>query len=328
MRRILTTLTLLTGLAAAPLHAACTAPSLLETMDAGDRARLTQMAAGEVHGEGVLWQAEKDGRTIVLAGTMHLPDPRTDPVFSRIADAMQSADVALFEMTRAEEAQMTAALTDDPQRMLITEGPDLRARLDAETWRVLAQAARARGIPPAFAAKVQPWFLVLTLSAPPCLAANAIDSTLDHRLMDRATANGAEVRALEPWDTLLTIVEAADAQDELDMLRLSLQSPELQEQVFNAVMDLYFDERISEIMALTAIAAELSPGVDVDEAMQINDMAEEALLYGRNDAWMPVILQAAAQNDETFVAVGAAHLPGERGLLGQLEAAGWAISPR
>ncbi|NDU99938.1 TraB/GumN family protein [Pseudoroseicyclus tamaricis] len=328
MRRLLAPLAFALTALAGPLLAACDGPSLLETMGAEDRARLDAMAQEVPFGDGVIWRADKDGHRIILAGTMHLPDPRAEALTTRLSRIMKGADLALFEMTRKEEAEMTEALTEDPTRMLITEGPDLRERLDPQTWEVLSEAAEARGIPPVFAARVQPWFLVLTLSAPPCLAGGeALTGGLDHQLMDAATAAGIETRALEPWDTLLTIVEAADPEEELDMLRLSLQPPELQEQLFNAVLDLYFEECVGAIMALTTLSAELSPGVDLEEAMEANAMAEDALLYGRNDSWLPLILSAGEANAKTFVAVGAAHLPGERGLLQGLQDAGWTISP-
>ncbi|WP_373355859.1 TraB/GumN family protein [Pseudoroseicyclus sp. CXY001] len=327
LRRLTAALSLLAALAAQPAAAACDAPDLLSTMSAGERDRLAAMAAEIPYGDGILWRADKDGHRIILAGTMHLPDPRSDALFTHLARVMHGSDLALFEMTRTEEAEMREVLTAEPERMLVTDGPDLEARLDAETWAALSAAAEARGIPPAFAARVEPWFLVLTLSAPPCLPPDGGDGGLDHRLMDRATAEGIEVRALEPWDTLLRIVAEADDSQELDMLRLSLQPPEMQQQLFNATLELYFDERIGEIMALTALSAEMSPGIDLEEALAVNAAAEEALLYGRNEDWLPHIIAAGEANAKTFVAVGAAHLPGERGVLRGLEAAGWTVTP-
>lgn len=53
---------------------------------------------------------------------------------------------------------------------------------------------------------------------------------------------------------------------------------------------------------------------------------EEALIYGRNAEWskkLPTIMHTAA----TLVAVGAAHLPGDRGLLQLLRKAGFEVTP-
>lgn len=51
---------------------------------------------------------------------------------------------------------------------------------------------------------------------------------------------------------------------------------------------------------------------------------EEALIYGRNADWAKR-LPAIMREKSTFLAVGAAHLPGERGLLSLLRAAGYTV---
>lgn len=56
-------------------------------------------------------------------------------------------------------------------------------------------------------------------------------------------------------------------------------------------------------------------------ASQIND-----LLYNRNKKWIPAIIKAANEKP-TFFAVGAAHLPGEYGVLHLLREQGYKISP-
>ena len=51
----------------------------------------------------------------------------------------------------------------------------------------------------------------------------------------------------------------------------------------------------------------------------------DALLIQRNRNWMPVIAEAAATHDDLVVAVGAAHLIGDFGILWFLEQDGWAL---
>ena len=50
------------------------------------------------------------------------------------------------------------------------------------------------------------------------------------------------------------------------------------------------------------------------------------MIYNRNKAWaekLPTIMKAAP----TFVAVGALHLPGEKGLLKLLKSQGYTVEP-
>ena len=53
---------------------------------------------------------------------------------------------------------------------------------------------------------------------------------------------------------------------------------------------------------------------------------EERLIYGRNDNWMKLMPSIMAEKP-TFFAVGALHLVGERGMLTQLQKAGYTVTP-
>jgi uncharacterized protein YbaP (TraB family) len=46
----------------------------------------------------------------------------------------------------------------------------------------------------------------------------------------------------------------------------------------------------------------------------------------RNQKWIPIISDLILKNS-TFIAVGAAHLPGEEGVLNLLRKAGYTITP-
>ncbi len=53
---------------------------------------------------------------------------------------------------------------------------------------------------------------------------------------------------------------------------------------------------------------------------------EKLLLHDRNRRWMPT-LESLARNKPTFFAVGAAHLPGEEGLINLLKRRGYTVEP-
>lgn len=52
----------------------------------------------------------------------------------------------------------------------------------------------------------------------------------------------------------------------------------------------------------------------------------DALLFKRNEKWIPLILDAAKQQP-TFFAVGAGHLPGEKGVIDLLRKKGYNVNP-
>ncbi|MBL4810956.1 MAG: TraB/GumN family protein [Rhodobacteraceae bacterium] len=231
-------------------------------------------------------------------------------------------------LTPAQTASLNIAAAAAPERMMLmqTTLPEL---LDGETWQAVVAAARARGLAVPLLAKFQPWLLVMALSAPPCAMGDLVSGAagLDHMLMDDAARNQVPQAALEPWDMLLTAVEDISLEQQAGLLQLSLQPPDIQAEMFVALLDAYFAENLGEMTALSRLFADYAPGMDRARAQQLYQFSETLLLTDRNANWVSVIETAAAQNPKLFVAVGAAHLPGRSGLLALLSARGWQIEP-
>lgn len=308
--------------------AACDGPSLFDRLSPEDRAVLDARVAETPYPEGIFWRAKRDGQTITLVGTMHISDPRLEPVFARAQPLLAEADLLLVEMTRHDQVMMQDALARDPSLMFLTDGPTLPEQLDDATWDRLAEALRDRGIPPFVAAKFRPWFLSLMLATPACAMEGMAspEAGLDFMMMDAAAMLGLPQQALEPWDTLFTLFESGTVEEQLDALRASIIDPEVQEQSFVATIDGYFSGDIARVWELGRLTADDMPGTTPEEAAAMFGDFEEMLLLRRNRAWVDVIETAAAAHGHVMVAAGAAHLPGEEGVLNLLAGRGWTIA--
>lgn len=317
-------LALCLALAASAATAECRGPSLLDRLDPEARADLAASVAATPHAEGILWSARRGDARILLAGTLHLPDPRHRATLLALAPALQAADLVLLETTPQEESAMARAIAANPDLALALEGPVLSDRLDAAAWTVVAAAAQARGIRPADAARFRPWLLMMALSAPPC-AATPGPGGLDRLVQDAALAEGVPVAALEPWDTLFRLLGQGDEGAQIEMLKLSLLDEGPAQELLVAMREGYFAGRVAEVWEINRLAARFRPaGLGASDPQAFRWM-EEALLDRRNAAWVPVIEEAARANPRLVVAAGAAHLPGEAGLLRLLEARGWTV---
>ena len=318
----------LTTLAALPLQAACTGESLLDQLGADQRAALDQAVAATPYPEGILWQATRGADTLTLIGTMHIFDPRLEPLAGRAEPHVATAEVLLVEMGPEEEQALQRAMVNEPSRIFYTEGPTLPDRLDPETWQAVQDAARARQLPPFFVAKMRPWYLMLTLSIPPCAMSDMMSGRmgLDHMLIEQAQAAGVPVRAVEPWDTIFALFNQGTEDEQIDMLRTSLADADLQEAAFVAMLDGYFAGRMAEVWEMSRLTIRMTDGLTTEEADAAFAMTEELLLDTRNLAWMDEIEAAAAAHDTFAMAVGAGHLPGDVGLLNLLEQDGWTLT--
>ncbi len=326
LRALALTIALAAGGAA---QAQCGGPSLLDRLTAEERAALDAQVAAMPFAQGLLWQAERDGQVVTLVGTMHIHDPRLDAIMARVEPRLDDVGLLLLEVTPAEEAEMTGALTRDPSLMFLTEGPTLPEMLDEPTWQAVAEAARIRGIPPFMAAKFQPWFLMLSLSVPACAAEHMLAGRegLDFMLWDAAEARGLGMRALEPWDTVFTLFGEATMEEQLAYLRAGVLEPALQEEMFVAMIEGYFAGEVGQVWELGRVSLNFIPGMEGEAGQALFEEMEEQLLNARNRAWIPVIEAAATEYGQVMVAAGAAHLPGEEGVLALLQERGWTVRP-
>ncbi|MGJ8622851.1 MAG: TraB/GumN family protein [Yoonia sp.] len=318
----------LLSLVGGPVIAACTGEGFYDSMTDAQRAELQATAAQIPYAQGLTWQAKKDDDTLTLIGTMHVYDPRLQIIRSDVAQTVQTADLVLLEATPTEEAQLKKAITDRPEVFFITDGATLPERLDEDTWQMVSAAANARGIPGFMAAKMQPWYLSLTLAVPPCAMTEIMAGMtgLDKMIITDAAAAGVPLQALEPYTTLFDMFTDESLEDQVDMLRVSMLVPDLQEQIFISMLDLYFAEEVGILWNMSRIAMTQVPDIDPAEGQAMFEEMQDGLLDQRNRAWMPVIAEATEAHDNIVVAVGAAHLIGDTGVLQLLENNGWTIT--
>ena len=114
--------------------------------------------------------------------------------------------------------------------------------------------------------------------------------------------------------------------DHIEALELGLAIEDLQLAIYVETFEAYFTGEIARLWETSREAVTLAP-LPPQEAMALFDDTEDKLLTRRNLAWMPIIAEATEAHDTIIVAAGAAHMPGEYGLLYLLEQDGWTIAP-
>ncbi|MCR8826146.1 TraB/GumN family protein [Pseudosulfitobacter koreensis] len=304
--------------------AACNGTDLRATLSARQSAELATELQDMPYPDGNHWVAHKGAQTIHLIGTLHLSDPRLTPIAARLAPVIASADLLLAEATEAEEAQLNEAMATRPELISLTSGPTLIELMPPEDWAELADAASKRGIPPFMAAKFQPWYLAMVLAMPPCVLATMQDGQhgLDKALLQIATENDVPAEALEPFDTLFTLMGQDTLEHQVALLRLGvIPAPQAEEMTATLVAQ-YFDEAHGAIMPLNRVVTQDLVDMPKAEFDAVFDNMVDTLLNQRNANWLPRI--TAAQG-VTVVAVGAGHLGGTDGLLNMLADEGYAL---
>lgn len=316
----------LLALAHAPAaEARCNGSDMRSAMSTPQRSALQRAAAAVPFGSGNHWIARKGDRQINVIGTMHVNDPRFSAVVRRLAPVITSADLVLFEVTRKQARAFWDNLDASSANLfLIGTGPTLDKLLPAEAWDTLWKKARNAGIAPSTAKRIKPWFLTFYLADENCsprglFAANG----LDRRIEKLARRSRVPIGSLETVSEAILPLSRRPIRDQLRMMEFDTGSTARNETLFVTMRETYFEEASAEGDILEQrqfLSAMQGPR---GEAERLWRNYRDDLLNTRNRAWLPRILGAPGQR--IVVTVGAAHLPGETGVLRLLERAGYRL---
>lgn len=307
------------------VQAECVGRNLIAALPADRRVAVQAAAHAVPFARGNLWQATKGDRLITLVGTYHLADPRHAATLARLTGPMAAATALLVEAGPAEEAALRADIAQNPDRLANAGGPALRDALSDADWLRLSDALTSRGIAPAVATRMQPWYLSSLLAIAPCQYSDTTTELgLDRQLMATAAARAMLVRALEPYDTVFSIFDSFTASDQVTMLVQTLDTVAVDDDMAITLADSYFNHDSRLFWEYTRLQLVTLSGATKAEADRQVAQLEEAMITRRNRAWLPVIT-AAADRGPVVAAFGALHLSGHEGVLNLLAADGWAV---
>ena len=307
--------------------AACEGRDMRPDFSDAERALLDEATASTPFGEGNHWIAERDGEVIHLVGTIHISDPRLAAPAEGLRETIDGAGLLLLEMTPGGMEDLERRMREDPG-MLVLKDTALPELMEEAEWQRLADAAKARGIPPVMAAKFQPWYLSMVLALPGCATESpSVLDGLDARLQRIAKDTGTQMQALEDVDTVFRLFQDAPMEDQLEMLRAAIVPGDDGSDMMATLIATYFEERTAASWELSRLMSRRSSPLPPEEVDESFDQMEATLLTARNEAWLPVILDAVEETAQpVVVAAGAAHLQGETGLAALLEAEGFTLA--
>ena len=322
-------LCLLAAVVALPVQAlaqTCGTRDLIAELGAEDRARLDALVAQHPYPTGNLWTARKGDTSVTVVGTIHIPDPRLSTVVEQLEDTVANADLLVLEATAEDEASVATLAAEKPEMFFITNGPTLIDILGEDEWAKVDERLAAMGIPGFLAAKFQPWYLSMTLAIPPCALAALQGGAkgLDRQLEVIANQSGVPLAALDETEAVLRLFADEPLEDQLDGLRITLETQADSSASSSTLVEAYFDGRIRESWEFARIQVEQA---EIENGAALFEEVNQSLLVGRNQDWEPKITALLDGKENVVIAVGAAHLSGESGVLMALERAGYVIEP-
>ncbi|MEX6508306.1 TraB/GumN family protein [Jiella sp. M17.18] len=324
---------LLVGLVAAraedkPADATCHGKNLVDALRAdGKLAGVEAKAKAVPNGAGKLFRIEKDGLPpSYIFGTMHLTDPRVLTLSGPAETAFDKAKTLVIETTDVlDQKKAMAALLLHPEILNLPDGKTLSDYLDAKEKAAVEAALKKRGIPFSTIQTLQPWFTSASFMLPACETERkqSGEPVLDVELAKRAKAAGKPVEGLETAEEQLSALAGIPLKTQADSLVATLQVENRMPDILETMISLYLKGDIAMIMP--AIEAAVPNGGLIVGTTEGDAAFEERVVTDRN-VRMAERLQPILSKGGAFVAVGALHLPGEKGVVALLRKDGWTVT--
>ncbi|MDH3561198.1 MAG: TraB/GumN family protein [Gammaproteobacteria bacterium] len=261
------------------------------------------------YGEGLLWKIE--GRGIepgYLFGTIHLEDPRVTRLPPVVQDVFNSATSFITEVEMHPAARASYA-----EHMRLSQGISLQQYLDAPLYQQLVHILDAEyALPESVLDNLKPWAVFILLSRPPPVTGRVLDDLLDAQ----AVQQGKSIHGLETVGELVAALDGMSGDDQVEILVDTVCNRDQLAEQLEEQTTLYLHQDVAGMLAINTRPHQ-------DDALFERFM--ERTLYQRNRR-MALRIRDRLGDGNVFIAVGALHLPGERGILRHLEADGYRIS--
>ncbi|ALG69563.2 TraB/GumN family protein [Beggiatoa leptomitoformis] len=262
--------------------------------------------------KGLLWKIQKKGvQTAYLFGTIHSEDARVLALSDAVKQALNNANIAVFELELG-----LSTVYQSVSAMYLEEGKTLDKVLNAEDYKAIIQSLAEKGYPEVTVKTMKPWAIMVFLSAPKPETGQFLDMVL----YQKALKQGKKIIGLETADEQLSIFESMPLADQVTLLKDTLA---------------HFDEidGMLETMYKHYLARDLQGLFDFQETYirekTDNPELEQALMVkmldDRNIRMVERIVPIL-QKGKAFIAVGALHLAGKKGIIQQLRQQGYTVT--
>jgi uncharacterized protein YbaP (TraB family) len=249
------------------------------------------VVATPLSAKGLLWQINKDSlKPSYIFGTMHSEDQRVLDLIPVISERFKQADNVAFEVLMD-----MPTMTKSANAMFILGDQTLDKLIDKQLFAQIVKALKPYKIPTNIVKYLKPWAVMIILNMPP----SKTGKFLDLQLYKQAQELKLPTHGLETVDEQLAVFETTPIKDQILLLKESLTQLEQAPIMLENMLKLYLKGDLTALLNLSNTI--------------IKDLRQR-LIDDRN-LKMFKRMKKLLQKGNAFIAIGALHLPGEKGVL-------------
>ncbi len=260
--------------------------------------------------KGLLYKIEKKGfQESYILGTIHSGDPRVLDISGEVRRSLLKSDQFIMEI-KFEPSGLMHSMSN----MWLLDGRKLHEVIGDELYASVIETGASLGMPEQAFEVMKPWVVMMLFSLPP----GNYDQILDIELMKLAATNGMSVKGLETVQEQFDVIDKMSEADQVSLLEETLKNfPNLSQQ-FESLFDAYLAKDLGRL-------SKLSEEQMVDSGDGAMDRLMQRMVDDRNNKMFDRLLPLM-RAENSFIAVGALHLPGESGLLTRFSEAGFSVT--
>ncbi|HET8574515.1 MAG TPA: TraB/GumN family protein [Edaphocola sp.] len=245
-----------------------------------------------------------------LLGTIHLICPEKFLWTPAMQKAFAASQKIAFEMDIDDPKVMKTVSAG----MTLPDSLALKDYFSPEDYQRLEKYARdTLNIPAVMLSRLQP-FAILSMAmmtASPCQAAEPV--SYEQKIGSWAVEQHKEILGLESAKEQLAIMEDLDKDTTADQVIQLLNHPQKPREQYKILLSAFLKQDLDSLYRLILASPDMSADLNT-------------LLYRRNHQWIPEIEQLIREHP-TFIAVGAGHLAGPKGVIALLKQKGYTVEP-
>lgn len=303
----------------------CSGKDVTEKFRPSEKRRFLKRAKKIVNGNTRFWKVEKKGiKPSYLYGTMHITDPDVVNLAEPVKEALDHVDRVILELSEVGSRgnKLTAEELDSSiDLMVVKEGESFKDKLQQDDFEKFNATLQAQGLSYSMIANIKPSLIWMTLSYPTCEIRRRSNGhkILDEEIEENAQKLGKPVIRLETRDEQLATLDDLPIRFYAYAIEDYFDNPDLYANLFYTGVKLYKNNRMDELFVLNSM---------FKSNILANDQKifEYIMLTKRNFRMVERALPFVKQGNN-FIAVGAAHLIGEHGLVEQFRKSGYRVTP-
>ncbi len=285
--------------------------------------RIMAQAQATENADALLWKIERDGRPAsYLFGTVHLTDDRVTQLSPAVETALGEAKTIALEVSDLSDKATTSVIAKSAPLVMFTDGQRLDKLLSSSEYETVKAIITRSGMPADLAALFKPWIVTMILSVSDCERAKVQEGArvLDMKIAEIGTQRGLKVVGLETIPEQLQALASVPQSEQLKTLRTSLKFADRTNDMMETLVQLYLHRKIAAAMPFQiALARQVGIGDDAFAGFQ------QKLLVDRN-VKMAKSAEPLLEDGGVFIAVGALHVVGKKGLVALLREAGYTVT--